>query len=50
MYRLAYRVLLRRVPAETAHRGAFALIRAAVWIPGLAAALPPALVSDLSVL
>ena len=29
MYRLLYRVVLRRVPAETAHRAAFALIRAA---------------------
>ncbi len=39
MYRLAYRVLLRRVPAETAHRSAFALIRAVAWMPGLAWAL-----------
>ncbi len=39
MYRLVYRVLLRRVPAETAHRGAFALIRAAAWVPGLTGAL-----------
>src|SRR6476660_4990904 len=29
MYRLLYRVVLRRVPAEAAHRGAFWLIRAA---------------------
>src|SRR5579859_137241 len=29
MYRLLYRVVLRRVPAETAHHAAFALIRAA---------------------
>jgi dihydroorotate dehydrogenase len=35
MYRLLYRVVLRRVPAETAHRAAFALIRAA-GMPGAA--------------
>ncbi len=35
MYRLLYRVVLRRVPAEAAHRAAFALIRAAGW-PGAA--------------
>src|ERR1700683_2354260 len=35
MYRLLYRVVLRRVPAETAHRVAFALIRAA-GMPGAA--------------
>ena len=29
MYRLLFRVVLRRVPAETAHRAGFALIRAA---------------------
>jgi len=39
MYRLLYRVVLRRVPAETAHRGAFALIQAVAWVPGLARAL-----------
>src|SRR5580658_8798482 len=33
MYRLLYRVVLRRVPAETAHRAGFALIRAA-GMPG----------------
>src|SRR5215831_8426096 len=29
MYRLLFRVVLRRLPAETAHRAGFALIRAA---------------------
>ena len=33
MYRLLYRVVLRRVPAEAAHRGAFWLIRAAGAVP-----------------
>jgi dihydroorotate dehydrogenase len=39
MYRFLYRVMLRRVPAETAHRGAFALIRvlgAVARVPGAA--------------
>ncbi len=36
MYRLLYRVVLRRLPAEAAHRGAFWLIRAAVRVPGAA--------------
>ena len=29
MYRLVFQVVLRRLPAETAHRAGFALIRAA---------------------
>jgi dihydroorotate dehydrogenase len=33
MYRLLYRVVLRRVPAEAAHRAAFWLIRAAGAVP-----------------
>ena len=39
MYRLLYQVVLRRVPAETAHRAAFALIRVFGWVaraPGAA--------------
>jgi dihydroorotate dehydrogenase len=36
MYRLLYRMVLRRVPAETAHRLAFALIRGVAWVPGTA--------------
>jgi dihydroorotate dehydrogenase len=36
MYRLLYRVVLRRVPAETAHLLAFALIRAVAAVPGAA--------------
>jgi dihydroorotate dehydrogenase len=36
MYDLVYRVLLRRVPAETAHRAAFWLIRVAGAVPGAA--------------
>ena len=36
MYRLLYRVVLRRVPAEAAHLGAFWLIRVAGWVPGAA--------------
>ena len=36
MYRLLYRIVLRRVPAETAHRLAFGLIRAAGGVPGAA--------------
>jgi dihydroorotate dehydrogenase len=39
MYRLLYRVVLRRVPAETAHRAAFWLIRIVGLAPGLAEAL-----------
>jgi dihydroorotate dehydrogenase len=39
MYRLVFRVVLRRVPAETAHRGGFGLIRVAVRVPGAAWAL-----------
>ena len=34
MYELVYRVLLRRLPAETAHAAGFRLIRAAGAIPG----------------
>lgn len=36
MYRLLYAAVLRRLPAETAHRAAFWLIRAAAAVPGLA--------------
>ena len=36
MYRLLYRVVLRRVPAEAAHLGAFWLIRVAALVPGAA--------------
>ncbi|HET9967017.1 MAG TPA: quinone-dependent dihydroorotate dehydrogenase [Streptosporangiaceae bacterium] len=36
MYRLLYRTVLRRVPAEAAHRLAFGLIRAVTWVPGAA--------------
>lgn len=36
MYRVIYAVLLRRLPAEGAHRAAFSLIRAVPEIPGLA--------------
>src|SRR5579863_8741978 len=39
MYRLLYRVVLRRVPAETAHRLAFGVIRVFGWValvPGAA--------------
>ena len=39
MYGLLYRVVLRRVPAETAHRGAFGLIRAFAAAPGAARVL-----------
>ena len=39
MYGLVYRVVLRRVPAETAHRLGFALIRAAAAVPGVAGML-----------
>jgi dihydroorotate dehydrogenase len=35
-YRFLYRVVLRRVPAETAHRAAFALIRVFGLVPGAA--------------
>jgi len=36
MYRLLYRVVLRRVPAEAAHRAAFGLIRGVAAVPGAA--------------
>src|SRR6266851_1409687 len=36
MYRLLYRVVLRRVPAEAAHHAAFGLIRAVAAVPGAA--------------
>jgi dihydroorotate dehydrogenase len=36
MYRLLYRVVLRRVPAEAAHRAGFGLIRWAAAVPGMA--------------
>ena len=36
MYRLLYRVVLRRVPAEAAHRAGFGLIRWAAAVPGVA--------------
>jgi dihydroorotate dehydrogenase len=36
MYELVYRVLLRRLPAETAHAAGFWLIRAAGRLPGVA--------------
>jgi len=36
MYELVYRVLLRRLPAETAHAVGFWLIRAASTLPGVA--------------
>jgi dihydroorotate dehydrogenase len=39
MYRLLYRVVLRWVPAETAHRAAFWLIRNVGLTPGVAGAL-----------
>jgi dihydroorotate dehydrogenase len=39
MYDLVYRVLLRRVPAEAAHRAGFWLIRAAGAAPGMPALL-----------
>ena len=34
MYRLLYRIVLRRVPAEAAHRAAFGLIRGVAAVPG----------------
>ncbi|HEY1669447.1 MAG TPA: quinone-dependent dihydroorotate dehydrogenase [Trebonia sp.] len=43
MYRVIYAMLLRRIPPEEAHRGAFWLIRAAAEVPGLAWALRRAL-------
>ena len=43
MYRAIYAVLLRRLPAEAAHRAGFWLIRAAATVPGLAWALRRAL-------
>ena len=36
MYKLLFRVVLRRMPAETAHRLGFALIRGAAAVPGAA--------------
>jgi dihydroorotate dehydrogenase len=39
VYRAIYAVLLRRVPAEAAHRAGFWLIRAAAAVPGVALAL-----------
>lgn len=36
MYRLLYRMVLRRVPAEAAHHAAFGLIRAVAAVPGAA--------------
>jgi dihydroorotate dehydrogenase len=36
MYRLLYRMVLRRLPAETAHRAGFWLIRLAAAVPGAA--------------
>jgi dihydroorotate dehydrogenase len=36
MYRLLYWLVLRRLPAETTHRVSFALLRAAVALPGVA--------------
>ena len=36
MYRLLYRIVLRRVPAEAAHHGAFWLIRLVGAVPGAA--------------
>ena len=39
VYRAIYAVLLRRLPAEAAHRAGFWLIRAAASVPGLAWAL-----------
>jgi dihydroorotate dehydrogenase len=43
VYRAIYAVLLRRLPAEAAHRAGFWLIRAAASVPGLAWALRRAL-------
>jgi dihydroorotate dehydrogenase len=43
VYRAIYAVLLRRLPAEAAHRAGFWLIRAAAAVPGLAWALRRAL-------
>ena len=39
MYRAIYAVLLRRLPAEAAHRAGFWLIRAAAAVPGVAVVL-----------
>jgi dihydroorotate dehydrogenase len=39
MYGLLYRMVLRRVPAETAHRLAFGVIRGVARVPGAAPAL-----------
>jgi dihydroorotate dehydrogenase len=43
VYRAIYALLLRRLPAEAAHRAGFWLIRAAASVPGLAWALRRAL-------
>jgi len=43
VYRVIYAVLLRRIPPEAAHRGAFWLIQRAAEVPGLAWALRRAL-------
>ena len=43
MYRAIYAVILRRLPAEAAHRAGFWLIRATAAVPGLAWALRRAL-------
>jgi dihydroorotate dehydrogenase len=43
VYRAIYAVLLRRLPAEAAHRAGFWLIRAAASVPGVAWALRRAL-------
>ena len=43
MYRAIYAVLLRRLPAEAAHRAGFWLIRTAAAVPGVAWALRRAL-------
>src|SRR5579875_1071683 len=40
MYQWLYRVVLRRVPAEAAHRAAFGLIRALGWVAGLPGVAP----------
>ena len=39
MYRLLYRIVLRRVPAEAAHLAAFGLIRGVARVPGAAGLL-----------
>ncbi len=50
MYRAIYAALLRHLPAETAHRAAFRLIRAVAAVPGLAWLLRQALRPRASVL